>query len=110
MTLGSGTLGGPLGTPPRTGVLPFRVDGEVRDRSGVVLALVGCDVWALSQIEGEGGEIYSHAGVASLAASIAVEERNMILHVEGVDYRIVRAVEWRELGYVELELRHPKAG
>jgi hypothetical protein len=86
-------------------VLPFETSGEVRDRSGALVAEVGCSKpWKVRSTSESGGQTHDYAANCTDRGEL-VGRQNLLLTVEGEEYRIVDATPLQFLPYTELTLR-----
>lgn len=91
--------------------LPFLTFGQLRDQQGTLIAAsVPCSVWPATGRNIREGRAYDHEGEASVIQSSELRGMNRVLTVDGIQYKIVEAVEHHFVPHVALTLRRMTPG
>lgn len=77
---------------------------EVKDRAGNVLAAVNARIWRTTTAATPGGQRYDYRGVCSPEAreSLVGQQNRLIDFIDGPTYRVVDAIFYPILNYLEV--------
>lgn len=81
-------------------------DAKITDRAGEDLITVPAKVWRTTSRQTPGGQAYDYKGVCTGSARehLVGKQNRLLEFIEGETYRVVDAIYYSVLGYVELTL------